>query len=52
MNKTVYLTAKEVTQFFKHKFCKNKEAETGKEWEQIKKILRMGSSNTENYNDN
>ena len=31
--------------------CKNKETEIGKK-EQIKNILRVGSSNTENYNNN
>ena len=46
------ITTREITHVFKHKFCNNREAQYGKEWEQIKKILRIESSNTENYNDN
>ena len=40
------------TIFSKHKLFENKEAEVSKKQEQIKKMLRVESSNTENYNNN
>ena len=44
-------TTKGIKHFFKNKICKNKEAEMGKKQEQIRKILRVGSWNTEYYKD-
>ena len=46
------IITKKITHFFKHKLCKSKETEIGKEQEQIKKILRMRSSSRETLNDN
>ena len=42
------MITEEIANFLKHKRCKNKEAKTGKEYEQIKNVLRVGSSNAEN----